>query len=98
MKRGKLRFGENGRVLFWCAGCDGAHQIYVGQGDGPRWSFDGNAESPTFAPSILVRGGGNVRRAGMVCHSFVRGGRIEYLADCTHALAGQTIELPDFDA
>ena len=28
-----------------------------------------------------------------VCHSFVRDGRIEFLTDCTHALAGQTVEL-----
>lgn len=29
------------------------------------------------------------------CHSFVTDGRIQYLGDCSHALAGQTIELPD---
>lgn len=28
-----------------------------------------------------------------VCHSFVRDGRIEFLSDCTHALAGQTVPL-----
>lgn len=27
------------------------------------------------------------------CHSFVRAGKIEFLSDCTHALAGQTIQL-----
>lgn len=27
------------------------------------------------------------------CHSFVRGGRIEFLSDCTHKLAGQTVKL-----
>ena len=32
------------------------------------------------------------------CHSFVRGGRIEFLSDSTHALAGKTVELPDFPA
>jgi hypothetical protein len=31
-----------------------------------------------------------------VCHSFVRDGRIEFLGDCTHALAGQTVDLPSF--
>lgn len=30
-----------------------------------------------------------------VCHSFVRNGKIEYLNDCTHELAGQTVELLD---
>jgi len=31
-----------------------------------------------------------------VCHSFVTDGKIQFLSDCTHALAGQTIDLPDF--
>ena len=30
------------------------------------------------------------------CHSFVVDGKIQFLADCTHKLAGQTVELPDF--
>ncbi len=30
------------------------------------------------------------------CHSFVRAGRIEFLSDCSHALAGQTVDLPPF--
>ena len=28
-----------------------------------------------------------------VCHSFVRDGQIQFLDDCTHALAGQTVPL-----
>jgi hypothetical protein len=28
-----------------------------------------------------------------VCHSFVTDGKIQYLSDCTHKLAGQTIDL-----
>lgn len=28
------------------------------------------------------------------CHSFVRDGRIQFLGDCTHKLAGQTVDLP----
>ncbi len=28
------------------------------------------------------------------CHSFVRGGQIQFLNDSTHALAGQTVPLP----
>lgn len=31
----------------------------------------------------------------MICHSFVTDGRIQFLSDCTHALAGQTVDLPD---
>ena len=29
------------------------------------------------------------------CHSFVRDGRIEFLKDCSHDLAGQTVDLPE---
>lgn len=36
-------------------------------------------------------------RAPTVCHSFVTDGRIQFLSDCTHALAGQTVDIPDFD-
>lgn len=31
-----------------------------------------------------------------ICHSFVTDGRIEFLPDCTHALAGQTVDLPEY--
>jgi len=30
-----------------------------------------------------------------VCHSFVTDGRIQFLGDCTHNLAGQTVDLPE---
>lgn len=33
-----------------------------------------------------------------VCHSFVRDGRAQFLDDCTHALAGQTVDLPDLES
>lgn len=32
------------------------------------------------------------------CHSFVTDGRIQFLSDCTHALVGQTVDLPDVPA
>lgn len=32
------------------------------------------------------------------CHSFVTDGRIMFLTDSTHALAGQTVELPEVAA
>ena len=97
----KLRSAAGGRVMFWCPGCDGAHQVGIGEGEGPRWGYNGNPDAPTFTPSVLVRYNG--RDAGIdgappaVCHSFVTDGRIQFLGDCTHALAGQTVELPDFE-
>ncbi len=32
----------------------------------------------------------------MRCHSYVTDGQIQFLTDCTHALAGQTVPLPDW--
>jgi hypothetical protein len=64
--------------------------------DGPRWQFNGDMEKPTFLPSILSKWQGHdIPGKPQVCHSFVREGRIEFLTDCTHALAGKTVELPD---
>lgn len=32
-----------------------------------------------------------------VCHSFVTDGKIQFLSDCTHDLAGQTVDMVDID-
>ncbi|AOF96626.1 hypothetical protein BSY17_2629 [Sphingobium sp. RAC03] len=96
-----LRSVTNGGLMFWCPGCDGAHMVTVGEGPGPRWGYNGNPDAPTFTPSVLVTYNG--ADAGVdgappaICHSFVTGGRIQFLADCTHALAGQTVDIPPFD-
>jgi hypothetical protein len=84
----------DGRVLFWCPGCDGAHGVAVGEGKGPRWGYNEDEEKPTFSPSILVTWGGLNKK----CHSFVKDGQIQFLTDCTHNLAGQTVDLPEWDA
>ena len=64
------------------------------------WGFNGNEAAPTFTPSILVHPHGSLAGDGSVyqtpqCHSFVTDGRIQFLADCTHPLAGQTVDLPE---
>lgn len=38
------------------------------------------------------------RSACGICHSFVTKGQIQFLADCTHHLAGQTVPLPPIPA
>ncbi len=97
----KLRSVEGGRLMFWCPGCDGAHQVGVGEGAGPRWGYNGNPEAPTFTPSVLVSydgpDAGRDEAPPVICHSFVTDGRIQFLSDCTHALAGQTVDLPDWE-
>ncbi len=98
----KLRsigFGTAGTgIAFWCPGCDRAHTIRTegpgGEFNQARWDWDGNVDAPTISPSIRV----STRRLAVdaICHSFVRAGRIEFLDDCSHALKGQTVPLPDW--
>lgn len=59
-----------------------------------RWTFNGNEEHPTFTPSMLVHDNPNIPDRKR-CHSFVTDGRIQFLGDSGHALAGQTVELPE---
>lgn len=93
-----LRNGTDGRLTWWCPGCDGAHQIQHGDGPGPRWGWNGDTERPTFTPSVLVRydGADADMPDGLpsVCHCFVIDGQIQFLGDCTHQLAGQTVPIP----
>lgn len=56
----KLRAGEGGALTFWCPGCKDYHTVRHGTGPGPRWGWNGNADAPTFTPSVLVRSGHNV--------------------------------------
>jgi len=36
-------------------------------------------------------------KKAMVCHSFIKDGMIQFLNDCTHKLAGQTVEIPEWE-
>lgn len=93
----KLRSVGSCRIAYWCQGCENTHQVAVREGPHPCWSWDGNVEAPTFSPSVLVTykdlsGEGQDER----CHTFIRGGMVEFLSDCSHKFAGQTLPLPDW--
>jgi hypothetical protein len=84
--------GTDGKVtgyLFWCPGCKEPHPYGV-----PRWSFNGDEAAPTFNPSLLVFDGSPQHKTQ--CHLFLRDGRLEFLPDSQHELAGQTVDLPVF--
>lgn len=72
-------------LWFECPGCGHLHGIHVGQGEGVRWTWDGNIEAPTFNPSVSVKW--KEFEIEKHCHSFIRAGNFEFLGDCTHALA-----------
>lgn len=98
MPRVDVFTGSNGCTYasFECPGCGFNHGPVIARTDGqahPMWTWNNDLERPTFAPSLLVQYGDK-----SVCHSFVRDGRIEFLSDCTHALAGQTVDLPEVES
>lgn len=96
------------RVHFRCPGCDDVHGVVVDAPD--SWSWNGDLERPTFSPSVNVGGVQWPPEASfykpnhpdvapgksIVCHSFVTDGQIRFLGDCTHALANQSVDLPEW--
>ena len=90
-------------VIIQCPACGHAHvprtadanDTYPGAQPGPVWTFNGDMDKPTFSPSLLVTWGPPENPRKNICHSFVTDGKIQFLTDCTHSLAGQTVDLPD---
>lgn len=76
--------------MFWDPAMQEPNAFYVGGGSGRSWSWNGDAEKPTVNPSVLLT------RPGMRNHLFIRDGKLQYLSDCTHELAGRTVEMVDF--
>lgn len=78
---------------FHCPGCGTEHHVR-------GWAWNRSRDTPTFSPSVKVTYNGS--DAGVdgappaVCHSFVTDGKIRFLEDSTHDLAGQTVDLPDW--
>lgn len=75
---------------FYCPACKRMHYYAVGgSGSGPKWTFNGDAEKPTFTPSLKYTDGS--------CHLFVTDGYIEYCSDCPHEYAGKKIPMIDLE-
>lgn len=76
-----------------------------------NWTWNGSVDKPTLKPSIITKGvrhltdeefervnkGEEVARVDVICHSWVNDGKMIFLKDCTHELAGQTLDLLDVD-
>jgi hypothetical protein len=96
-------------IQLWCPGCEitdpdgrkhaGLNMLPV-EGDPekrPTWQWNGDLMNVGLEPSILTKS--KRGEDEFVCHSFLRNGRWQFLGDCTHALANQTVPmlpLPDW--
>ena len=85
--------GEVVGYRFDCPGCQEPH--FIGTG----WAFNGDLDRPTFSPSYLLTytpgDPSDPDNPARRCHSFITDGRIAFCTDSTHALAGQTVDLPE---
>ncbi len=101
------------QCLFWCPGCDEAHSIdntrwqVSGTEDRPTISpsvlatcghldpkYDGNGCWCTYNEEHPDNPS---KYKCYRCHSFVRDGQIEFLTDCSHALAGKTVPMVEVE-
>jgi hypothetical protein len=90
-KVGRISNDPQETYLFECPGCKCGHVFRV-----PPWEFDGNFERPTVKGSVLVNADLAKATPGVFrCHSIITDGKIQFLSDCTHSLAGQTVEMVD---
>lgn len=96
----KVRNLIGGGQVFFCPGCNHTHAVNTSAAKGgPAWEYNGDPERPTFKPSIKVTthwSEQNLLLRDDVCHIFVEAGIIQFLNDCTHALAGQFVVMPDW--
>lgn len=106
LKRVSNTSGEHYGWRFHCPGCDDEHVIdrtWKCDGDPERPTISpsilvyAHKTCVTDAKGELVRdaAGDILTKDSFRCHSFVSNGRIQFLADSTHPLAGKTVELPD---
>lgn len=87
--------GKRTGYLFMCPACSCGHKFCTSDAysEGwPIWQLTGTIDNPTIRASILINSAN-----GIICHSFITNGKLEYCGDCTHKLAGQTVELPNIE-
>ena|ERR1700719_2851794 len=96
----KLWLIEENHLGFDCPGCGFGHGVTVNgrkNERGASWQWNGSLDAPTFKPSVFVFKDLLPDKQDRRCHSVITDGRIQFLPDCFHKLAGQTVELPDRD-
>lgn len=104
----KVRKVEGDRYAYWCQGCEEVHMVgpswtFDGNMASPTFAPSVLVTSGHYAPGWKGPSCWCTYRVDHPdceficsrCHTFIRGGMVEFLSDCTHGLAGQTLPLPD---
>lgn len=72
-------------IAFYCPGCEMYHGI------DKTWQITFSEEKPTVHPSVRVQYYNG--KKDMTCHLFIKDGKIQYLMDSTHNLAGKIVDM-----
>lgn len=107
----KVRTASDGRNYWFCIACGRAHGgppepwSFNGSQDKPTFAPSFLVRSGHYIPGhtgecwCTYNAQHPDDPSGfqcLVCHTFVRDGTIQYLADCTHTYAGQTVAMVAF--
>jgi hypothetical protein len=85
--------------LHWCQGCKCGHVYPTKRINGPNWAFNGNVESPSFTPSMLIfmpprkRQDGSMTGQKTICHYYLTDGKLAFCGDSPHEFSGKTVSL-----
>jgi len=90
----RASLSQDGVLIYWCPGCRTYHGAYLKDHEGGRWTWNGSLSHPTITPSMLYPGFVD----SPCCHHYVREGKLEFLRDCGHKLAGTTQDMEDEEA
>lgn len=90
--------------LYWDVAANEPNAFWVKPAgvNNSSWSWNKDFEKPTVTPSILNTSSKHENwQTGEITspwrnHIFIREGKIQYLSDCTHTFAGQTVDMVDF--
>jgi hypothetical protein len=61
------------------------------------WQFNGDLILPSFSPSLLNTCEMHPDSSRRRCHLHMTLGKINYGADCSHSLAGESVDVPDWE-
>ncbi len=105
------KVGDTNILRFRCPGCKQTHDVnttwnFNGDFEKPTLQPSVLVKAGHYCPgqegkdcwcTYEERLGEKPHFSCYICHSFVTDGKIQFLSDCTHALAGQTVDLEDID-
>lgn len=92
----KLYLISDGLLQFKCPGCGYGHPFAIkpiAHPEGKVWEWNGSMSAPTFKPSLII----NKDYPSALCHLVMTDGKIAFLDDCHHKLAGQTVDMLDVE-